>query len=136
MICISPCALSLFSPPSATHSHPRPCASTGTCLAPQRASSEHYAGRSLYFPQKMVISASTDPLHWLTVGKGCSSILPWLCSSWEHNFSLTNCHEAPAQQGSLLQKQEGEVNYFSHILEPNALVQTTGFTISDYRAVC
>lgn len=84
----------------------------------------------------MVISASTDPLHWLTVGKGCSSILPWLCSSWEHNFSLTNCHEAPAQQGSLLQKQEGDVNYFSHILEPNALVQTTGFMISDYRAVC
>lgn len=84
-------------------------------------------------PKRMTISAGTAPLHWLTVGKGCPAVLLWFCSPWEHESSLTNCHEATAQP---IAETRGKSELLKPFLLPNALVQTTGFMFSDYCTVC
>lgn len=128
MICISCCVLTH---PSTSHAFSPSPVFAGPHREPvQRARLAENASTS---PKRMTISAGTAPLHLLTVGKGCPAVLLWFCSPWEHERSLTNCHEATAQP---IAETRGKSELLKPFLLPNALVQTTGFMFSDYCTVC
>lgn len=114
LICISAALLSLFSFPTALHSHTLPCASAGICLTCQPVQgvvpAENYSTPS---KRRFLLGQ----LPWIgSLWAGGLSVPLWFCSlkSTSLVWEIAMNPQSKGTANCRSKKQEGKVNYLSH----------------------